>query len=81
MTKSDFITLWARIKPVITKHVNGEPAIECDCEFVNYCGGYQLNIRPQCILWPRDLMFIFSNCELLCCSSLCDFNDGSITVY
>lgn len=81
MTKSVFITLWDRIEPIMSKHVDGEPVIECDCEFVNYCGGYQLNIRPKCLLWPNELMFIFSNCELLCCGTPSDFVNGSISVY
>lgn len=81
MKKSQFTTLWARIEPVVTKPVNGEIAIECDCEFVDYCGGYQLNIRPNCLMWPNELIYLFSACELLCCCTACDFSDGSISIY
>lgn len=81
MTKSEFITLWARIKPIITKPVNGHPAIDCDCEFIDHCGGYQLNVRPQCILWPYELIFLLSAVESLHCCAACRFYDGSIYIY
>ena len=81
MTKSEFITLWSRIEPVITKPVNGHPAIECDCEFIDHCGGFQLNVRPQCILWPNELMFLLSACDLLWCCAACCFSNGSIRIY
>lgn len=81
MTKSEFITLWTRIEPVITKPVNGHAAIDCDCEFIDHCGGYQLNIRPKCLLWPNELMYLLSACELLCCSAACSFSNGSIRIF
>ena len=81
MTKSQFITLWARIEPVVTKPVNGQIAIDCDCEFISHCGGYQLNIRPECLLWPNELIFLLSSCELLCCCAACSFDTGTIRIY
>lgn len=81
MTKDVFITLWTRIEPIVTKHVNGEIAIECDCEFVNFCGGYQLNVRPKCLVFPTELMFVLMACEVLCCCPCLDFESGSISVY
>lgn len=81
MTKSEFITLWAQIEPVITKPINGHVAIECDCEFINHVGGYQLNLRPKCILWPNELVFILMACELFCCSAACSFHHGIIEIY
>lgn len=81
MTKSEFITLWTRIEPVITKSVNGHAAIDCDCEFIDHVGGYQLNLRPKCLLWPNELMYLLSACELLCCSAACSFSNGSIRIF
>lgn len=81
MTKSEFITVWARIKPVVTKSVNGHTAIECDCEFIDHVGGYQLNLRPKCLLWPNELIFLLSSVEMLCCCAACSFRDGTIRIY
>lgn len=81
MTKSEFITLWTRIEPVISKPVNGHIAIECDCEFIDHCGGYQLNVRPKCLMWPNELIYIFAACEILCCCAACEFRSGSIRFY
>ena len=69
------------IEPVITKPVNGHIAIDCDCEFIDHCGGYQLNIRPQCILWPDELIYLLSSVELISCCVACSFHLGSIRVY
>lgn len=81
MTKFEFITLWTRIEPVVTKPVNGQPAIDCDCEFIDHVGGYQLNLRPKCLLWPNELMFVLTACELLCCCAACSFSQGYIRIY
>ena len=81
MKKTDLIKLWTRIEPVITKPVNGEIAIECDCEFIDHCGGYQLNIRPKCLMWPNELICLLSTCELLYCCAQIAFYDGSIRIY
>lgn len=80
MTKSEFITLWTRIEPVVAKSVNGHPAIDCDCEFIDHVGGYQLNLRPTCLLWPNELVFVLMACELLCCSAPCSFSEGTIRI-
>lgn len=81
MTKSEFISLWSRIEPVVTKPVNGHIAIDCDCEFIDHCGGYQLNVRPKCLMWPNELIYLLSSVELLCCCAACSFRDGSIRIY
>lgn len=80
MTKSEFITLWERIEPIVTKPINGQIAIECDCEFIDYCGGYQLNLRPKCLLWTSELVFILMACDLLCCSAPVSFGEGIIRI-
>jgi len=81
MKKSEFIKLWAQIEPVVTKSVLGHIAIDCDCEFIDHVGGYQLNLRPQCLMWPDELMFLFSACGLLGCCASCSFSTGLIRIY
>ena len=81
MKKSEFIKLWALIEPVVTKPVNGHLAIDCDCEFIDHVGGYQLNIRPKCLLWPNELMFLLTACDLLSCCASCSFSTGLIRIY
>lgn len=81
MTKSQFITLWSRIEPVLTKPVNDHFAVDCDCEFINHWGGYQLNVRPKCPMWPNELIYILMASEVLCCYVYCNFQSGSIRFY
>lgn len=81
MSKTEFIKLWAQIEPVVTKPVNGHIAIDCDCEFIDHVGGYQLNLYPRCLMWPNELMFVLSACDLLCCCAACSFSNGLIRIY
>lgn len=81
MSKDDFIKVWPFVEPVLSKPVNGQLAFDCDCEFVDYVGGYILNIRPRCIMFEWEMIAIISAANLFACSFQCSFYDGSIRIY
>lgn len=81
MTKEEFIKIWPFVEPVVSKPVNGQLAVECDCEFIDHVGGYQLNLRPQSLMWEWEMIALFSAANLFCCSVQCSFKYGLIRIY
>lgn len=81
MTKEEVIKIWPFIEPVVSKLVNGQLTVDCDCEFIDHCGGFQLNLRPQSIMWEWEMIALFSAANLFFCSVECSFKYSSIRIF
>ena len=81
MTKKDFIKLWATISKVVSKKVCDQLAIVSYCEFTDHCGGHKLVLKPKCLMWGNELIFLISAVQLLPASIAFDIDDGIIEIW
>lgn len=80
MDKVVFQKVWNQAKPVVTKKVNGVWQMQASCELIDVCGGFQLVLKPDCLMWARELMFLSSVAMMFACSIEFRFYDGLIVI-
>ena len=81
MTKEIFIQFYDLFATFIRQEVNGDYVMNASCLFVDYCGGYCLELHPDCLMWGSDLSFMHALAERFCLSMCVRFNDGVINIY
>lgn len=80
MDKVDFQKVWNQVKPVATKKVNGKWQMQASCELISHCGGFQLVLKPDCLMWADELMLLSSVASMFGCSIEFHFNVGLIVI-
>lgn len=79
MTKDLFIQFYDLFTSLVKQEVNGEYCMNASCMMVDYCGGYCLEIRPNCLMWGSELSFMCALAERFCLSMRVRMYDGVIT--
>lgn len=80
MDKVVFQKVWNQVKPVATKKVNGGWQMQPSCELIQHCGGYQLILKPECLMWANEVMLLSSVASMCACSIEFRFDDGLIVI-
>lgn len=81
MTKEMFVRYYDLFTSIIKQEVNETYCWNASCSFIAYCGGYSLELRPDCLLWGSELAFMQSLAERLCLSMEVALYDGLIKIY
>lgn len=81
MTKNDFIEFYDIFIKVVRQEVCGEYCMNASAGFVNYCGGYTLELRPDMLMWGADISMLHALCEKFCHSLEIDMRQGSLTIW
>lgn len=63
MTKNDFIEFYDIFIKVVKQEVGGEYCMNASAGLVDYCGGYTLELRPDCLMWGSEIAMINSLCD------------------
>ena len=80
MTKAMFMKMFDLFKSVIARDSEDLLSYAPSAHLIDYCGGYELELRPSRIVWERDLISLCGIAGKLCVSVECRFYDGSIIV-
>ena len=60
MNRQEFDTLWSELAPVLSLTVNDGLQLLASAHFIEHCGGLEMWLEPQCLMWGRELAFIDS---------------------
>lgn len=78
MTKDLFIQFYDLFTSLVKQEVNNEYCMNASCMMVDYCGGYVLEIRPDCLLWGDEVSLLASLAHKFCVSMEICMYDGVI---
>lgn len=81
MTKEKFSKFYDLFTTLNYQEVNEQYVMNASCCFVDYCGGYRLDLRPSCLMWGRELALLSSLCDRFTVSMAVCFYDGRISIY
>lgn len=81
MTKDVFSEFYDMFTKLVKQEVAGAYVMNASAGFVNYCGGYELVLRPSCIMWGPEIALLSALCEKYCLSCVINLQLGSINVY
>lgn len=80
MTKAEFMKMFQLFECVIPRDSDDLMSYSPSAHLINYCGGYELELRPGRIMWDRDIACLSLMASKLCLSVECRFYDGSIII-
>lgn len=63
MTKDAFIKFYDLFTQVIKQGIGDEYCMNASAKFVNYCGGYALELHPSCLLWGDEIVLLQGLCH------------------
>lgn len=81
MDKKTFCKCWSSVKAVVSKKVCGEISVVSYCELTEHCGGYELILEPQCLLWANELTFLIGAIQLVPACVEFDIKNGRIRIW
>lgn len=58
MSKENFIQFYNVFTSLIKQEVSGDYCMNASCLMIDYCGGYCLVLRPNCLLWGSELVLM-----------------------
>lgn len=79
MTKDLFIQFYDLFTSLVKQEVNDEYCMNASCMMVDYCGGYCLEIRPDCLLWGAELSLMYALADRFCLQMRVSLYDGVIS--
>ena len=81
MTKVQFRKFYWLFTSLIKQEVNGHYVMNASCRLIDYCGGYQLELHPSCLMWGSEFVLLSSLCDKLALSMEVTLYDGKISIY
>lgn len=80
MTKNEFQKFYLLFTKLVKQEVNREYCMNASAHLVDHCGGYELELRPTCIIWGEELALIQALASRYCHAFVCDFKEGLLTI-
>ena len=81
MTKEKFVQYYDMFASIIKQEVNGNYCMNASCGLSGVCGGYSLELRPSCLMWGSEIVFMQSLAERLSLSMVVFISEGFIQIY
>jgi len=80
MTKKDVFRFSRLFNDLVQKKVNGHPDYKLEVHHIDYLEGYQIVLKPGCIVWPEEVQAIDAICYDMCLSLVLRFHDGIMVI-
>lgn len=80
MTKKEISKMFSLLKSVIARDKEDLFSFVPSVHFIENCGGYELELHPQRIMWDKDMICICAMADKMCCSVESRFWQGSIII-
>ena len=80
MTKDGFKLMYRAFADIITRDKDDLFAWVPSAHFIDHCGGYELELHPDNIVWDNEIICLCAMAAKLCHTVECHFYDGSIII-
>lgn len=80
MTKNEFIKFYDIFTQVVKQEVNEEYCMNASAGLIDGCGGYTLELRPDCLMWGDEFAMINSLCDCFCVAFEIHLNRGLLII-
>lgn len=80
MTKHEFQKMFLLFRVVMLRDSDDLFRYSPSAHLIGHCGGYELELHPDLIIWDREIIRLCSLADKLCLSVECRFCDGSIII-
>lgn len=80
MTKEIFCRFYSLFTELVKQEVSGEYCMNASCQLIDHCGGYALELHPDCLMWGREMSLIQSLCDCMALSFEVRLWSGSLII-
>lgn len=63
MTKEKFSKIYTLFTVLIKQEVNGEYVMGASAHLIGHCGGYELELHPDCLMWGDEFVALQAMCS------------------
>lgn len=81
MTKELFSKIYDLFTSLIKQEVNGQYVMNASARLIDHCGGYVLELHPQCLLWGDELVLLVALCSRFAVNCEVRMYDGMILIW
>lgn len=80
MTKKETWKMFHLLETVVASDKEDLLSYVPSVHFIENCGGYELELHPQRIMWERDIICLCAMADKMCCSVESRFWQGTIII-
>lgn len=80
MTKAEFQKFYLLFTKLVKQEVNNEYVMNASAHLVDYCGGYELELHPNCLMWGDEMALINSLCRRFALAFEIHLYDGALII-
>ena len=80
MTKEMFSKFYSLFTSLIKQEVGGEYVMNASAHLIDYCGGYELEVHPACLMWGDEFVLLQALCTRFALACEVHFWSGSIII-
>lgn len=80
MTKKEFQKFYPLFTLLVKQYCNGEYVMNASAHLIDYCGGYELELHPDCLIWGDEMSLINSLCRKFAVSFEIRLYEGALII-
>ena len=80
MTKTEFQKFYHLFTVLVKQTVNEEYVMNASAHLIDYCGGYELELHPECLMWGDEMSLINSLCRRFALSFEIHLSEGALII-
>lgn len=63
MTRNEFQKFYLLFTQLVKQEVNGEYCMNASAHLIGHCGGYELELHPDCLMWGSEFVLLQGLCD------------------
>ena len=80
MSKKEFMKMFGLFSYVVADGHDDVLSYTPSAHLIDHCGGYELELHPDSIMWGDEISCLAMMADRLCCSMECRFPEGKIII-
>lgn len=80
MTKNEFMKMFGLFSYVVANGHDDVLSYSPSAHLIDHCGGFELELHPNSIMWGGEVSCLALIVERMCCSMECRFPEGLIII-
>lgn len=81
MTRKDLVKFHRLFNELVQKEVNGQPSFKFDWHSVDYCGGVEVILTSDCLIWDREISALDAICRSMALSLQIELYNSRILIF
>lgn len=81
MTRKSLVTFHRLFNELVQKEVNGRPAYRLVTHPIDFCGGNEVVLHCDTIIWFDEITALNTICEKLCLSARIELSESRIIIH